>query len=200
MLATLGAFLVQGHAKKPSNPFSWDLSYASVFDSPAVIKSDSVARFFRDADSGRLANKHMQLPAELFHDIEISKVKTAILIDYRAFWFKGHRVALFYVRTSDSAYVDLYESSGGKPRRRVLELPRFDKLDRKLKGVKPEFPMFEHKFKFPPYFIYSGYVGVLSQYRNGTSTQMLLTAEDILKGDMKPGRVTRDVNKAMGIP
>ena len=181
------------------NPFGWDLSYKTLFKGARVPANDTVAIFFTSRRP-KNAKPDYSFPHELFSDVKLDEVQTAILIDYQSFWYLGHRMISLYIRKPDSAYVDLYETKSGKTRRRVLELERFDRMSKALALMHQAKPTFEHKFKAPEGYVFSGYVGVLSQYRNGQTTQFLLTPEDLLRRDMSPGRVTKTVNPAMGIP
>jgi hypothetical protein len=199
LLPVCTAILACPDVAAADNPFGWDLSYKTLFKRARVPNNDTVAIFFTSRRP-KNAKPDYSFPQELFSDIKRDEVQTAILIDYQSFWYLGHRMVSLYIRKPDSAYVDLYETKSGKVRRRMLELERFDRMSKALASMQQAKPTNEHKFKAPEGYVFSGYVGVLSQYRNGQTTQFLLTPEDLLRRDMSPGRVTKTVNPAMGIP
>ena len=189
-------------AAKPDNPFSWDLSYQKIFAKSQVAKNDTMRIFFREtarARKGKLVRAG--LPASLLKEMKKQNIKTAILVDYQAFWFSGKRMVSLYIETADRIYVDLYETKARKKvRRRILERKRWIVLDRFFAKLKQETPTFEHDLSAPKGYTFSGYIGAVSQYRKGKISQMLLTPEDMLRFDMSAGRVMRVMNKVMGLP
>ncbi len=184
-------------AEQSTAPFGWDLSYRTLFKQK-VPENDTVARYYRDtADKkGKLAA--YALPPGLFARDHIADADVAVLVDTQAFWYFSHRMATLYVKTSRGGFMYQFDSKSGRVESTQIRPERIAALYDKLVVAEPAAPSFEFPFEAPKGYVYSGYGGAVSLFRQGNSTQFLITPEDILRKNYSPGRITELIRSTVG--
>jgi hypothetical protein len=186
---------INSFAQDQSPALGWDLTYRSVFNAANVPENDAVARYFKDSESGKIPE---MFPAEFVKIIDDGDIDEAIFLDHQAFYRSGHRVSSLQFKIHDKVLIQTYASEGGYNPAQDFSLDAFNKQLEGLWQWRQSIPVSHSKLKPPEGYIYSGYVGVLSLYRNGESKQALLTDDDFIevseddgKGDIKAGKLYR---------
>jgi len=184
-------------ADNTHSPINWDLSYHPLFKEKAP-KNDTVAKFFRDSAEKKGQLAQYALPPEFFQSDRMANAEIAVLVDYQAFWYFGHRTAALYVKTARGASMHHYNSKSGRVESTEARPDKVVALYDKLLAAGPTKPTFEFPFKTPAGFVYSGYGGAVSLYRLGESKQFLITPEDIVHKDFQLGRVQEIIRGTVG--
>ncbi|MDB6061113.1 MAG: ankyrin repeat protein 50-like [Verrucomicrobiaceae bacterium] len=174
----------------------WDLSYKHAFDQSKVSERDTMRKFFRDSAVGAEYARHYVVDASLFKNVP-AKVDAAVLIDFQAFYYFGHRIVQF-------SYADNTRSesrSWNTRNSRIEAVPLEAELLRRQAQV-----LMDYKLSPPPevrpyplngansQFVFSGYVGVVSVYLDGKIRQFPIVADDIIETASSkgaPGRLIR---------
>jgi len=173
-----------------NNPFAWDLSYMTVFSENNVPIKDTMRKYFNDAYQKKGNLKGIHLPDELFADIDRAAIKTAVLIDYQAYWFFGHRLATLYLDSGQSIVARSYNSKSRSVQKYKVRHGSFENFSTDIMNRNQSVPSGGYSFKVSKGYSFSGYVGVISSYSNEGATQKLITVEDLLHSKTEQGEIT----------
>ncbi len=168
-------------------PLGWDLTYRDVFSAANVPQNDTVAKFFEDSTVTRTGPLSKMFPAKFLTELQSPDIQAAIMIDYQAFYYFGHRVSSLYLKTSDETVAHSYASKGGYDRTIVQTETKMVRLLDGLWEWQQSQPNLQNSFAAPEGYVYSGYIGAISLYRDDESRQVLLTSNDILEVDSENG-------------
>jgi len=177
-----------------NNPFSWDLSYVTVFLENDVPKNDTMLKYFNDAYHSKGKSREMHLPDGLFADIDMAKIKTAILIDYQVYWYMGHRSSTLYLDDGQSVVARTYDSKSNKVKYYKVNSASFADFSAVIIYRSQSLPFGAYTFKVAKGYSYAGYIGVISRYSIDGSSQQLITNEDFLKKQMEVGELGQFIN------
>jgi len=179
-----------------NNPFAWDLSYMTVFSENDVPQKDTIRKYFNDTYQKKGNLKDMHLPDELFADIELATIKTALLIDYQVYWFFGHRLATLYLDNGQSVVARSYNSKSKSVQKYKVRPGSFENFSTDIMNRNQSVPLGGYSFQVSKGYSFSGYIGVISRYSNDGTTQKLITVEDLLHSKTEQGEIAQ-LMKAM---
>jgi len=173
----------------PNSPFSWDLSYTTIFSENEVPKKDTMRKYFIDAYNKQGNLKEMHLPDKMFSDIDLAKVKTAILIDYQVFWFFGHRMVTLYLDDGQSVVARSYDTKSREVKHFKVRPDYFTTFSADILNRSQSEPAGGYSFKVAKGYLFAGYIGVISHYSMAGTSQQLITVEDLKSKDTGPGEL-----------
>ncbi len=181
-------------AQAADNPFAWDLSYATVFKANNVPDYDTMLKYFNDAYYHTGNSRDMFLPDELFSDIDMAMVKVAILIDYQAFWYMGHRSSVLYVNFGESVSIRTFDSKSNNVRLYEIKPENVNDFSAAILHRNQSPPYGGYAFKVAKGFSFAGYIGVINTYLPDQRNQQLIAIEDIFNKQMEPGELGKLIN------
>jgi hypothetical protein len=176
------------------NPFAWDLSYAAVFKANNVPENDTMLKYFIDADNRKGNSKDMYLPDELFSDIDMAAIKKAILVDYQAYWYMGHRSAALFLDFGESVSVRMYDSKSNKIRFYEIKPEYFVDFSQAMMHRNQSLPYGGYEFQVMKGYSFAGYIGVISTFWPDDRNQQLIAIEDLLNKQMEQGELGKLLN------
>ncbi len=188
LLVLVSPFAI-GDETVPHNPFSWDISYTTVFSEHEVPQNDTMLKYFNDAFHRKGQSRKMHLPNAMFADIDMAAIKTAILIDYQVFWYMGHRSSTLYLSDGQTVTARTYDSKSNKVKHYKVHPASYEKFSESIMNRNQSIPLGSYKFKIPKGYSFSGYTGVVSRYSIDGAAQQLMTVEDLLNKKMEPGEL-----------
>lgn len=182
-LITAVAILVQPIcAQKSDRSLGWDLTYKSVLERNNVARSNWIWDWL---NSGYQEETRNQTPAQKWiAEWRGKPIVSSILIEYPAF-HAGEHVTEWFVRTENHAYYwRIVEDPNPKKEKQDLNVKVYDDLFRQASSWEQAVPLKAEDLSSdaPPDAVgfLTGYIGFLSLYEKGKSSQMLLTFEDFI--------------------
>jgi len=177
------------------NPFAWDLSYAIVFKANDVPENDTMLKYFNDAYHRKGNLRKMALSDELFAEINLASIKKAILIDYQAFWYMGHRSSTLYLDDGELVVARTYNSKSNEVRYYKIQPAHFAEFSTAIMHRNQSVPLGGYTFQVAEGYSYAGYIGVISSYSSGGPMQQLITIEDFFDRQMETGELGKLINR-----
>ena len=162
------------YAQKLNHSLGWDLTYLSVLERNNIGRSEWIWQWL---------DSNYQSPVKnLISEWRGEPIVSSILIEHPAF-HAGEHITMWFVRTKDHAY--FWKFVEGKPPYHVKEAlnPQlYEKLLAVVSAWQQAKPL---KVEDTPVGGVPGYMGLLSFYNRGKSSQVLLNLEDFWICDTK---------------